>query len=185
MDEAKTQCHLLIFPAPAQGHVSSMLKLADLLCSTTAFRVTFLTPTYIHRRLSQHSTTTSLFSRRSFRLLEIPDGSQEDVRPGTFDVMNWLDSLRSTAQPFLTELLSPNHDKDEDEDEDATSFGPINCVICDGIMSFVLQVAEETGVPVFFMRTLSACAFWTYFSLPDLIKSHELPFHSKFSLSMQ
>lgn len=158
--------HVLIFPAPAQGHITSMLKLAELLCATAGFRITFLTPTYIHRRLSQHSDAMSRFSRRSFRLLQIPDGPQDDLRPGSFDVKDWLDSLRTTAQPFLTELLASSHD-------------PINCVICDGILSFVLQVAEEACVPVFYMRTLSACAFWVYFCLPDLIESQELPFNGK------
>lgn len=183
MDEPKPKRHILIFPAPAQGHITSMLNLADLLCSATAaFNVTFLAPTYIHRRLSQHSAVTSLFGCRSFRPLPIPNSSQDDIRPGTFNVKNWLDSLRSTSQPFLRDLLSSNHDRDEDDDDGAASFGAINCVICDGILSFVLQVAEETGVPVFFMRTLSACAFWAYFCLPDIIKSNELPFHSKFTL---
>ncbi|XP_057808728.1 7-deoxyloganetic acid glucosyltransferase-like [Salvia miltiorrhiza] len=160
-----SKCHVLIFPAPAQGHISSMLKLAELLCAVGSFRVTFLAPAYIHRRLSQHSDTTSRFSRRSFRFHPIPDGPQEDLRPGTFDVKEWLDSLQATAQPFLRELLaSTTHDP------------PINCVICDGILSFVLQTAEEAAVPVLYMRTLSASAFWAYFCLPDLINSHELPF---------
>lgn len=81
----------------------------------------------------------------------------------------WLDSVRAMAQPFLRELLG------EDEDD----AGPIDCVICDGILSFVLEVGEETGVPVFYMRTLSASAFWAYFCLPRLIESHQLPFNSK------
>lgn len=172
MDEVMSPCHVLVFPAPAQGHISSMLKLAELLCGGGGgFHVTFLTPTYIHRRLSQHSDVTSRFSRRSFRLLPIPDGLQNDVRPGSFDVKEWLDSLRETAQPFLRDLLASNHDKDDSS--------PIHCVISDGILGFVLEIAEEMSVPVFYMRTLSACAFWAYFSLPDLIKSHELPFDSK------
>ncbi|KAH6802330.1 hypothetical protein C2S51_033776 [Perilla frutescens var. frutescens] len=158
-------CHVLVFPAPAQGHINSMLKLAELLCAV-GFHVTFLTPTYIHRRLSQHSDFISRFSQRSFRLRPIPDRPQDDLRPGSFDVKEWLDSLRATAQPFLRDLLA--------EDDSA----PIDCVISDGILSFVLELAEETDVPVFYMRTLSACAFWAYFSLPDLIKSHQLPFDS-------
>ncbi|XP_047983374.1 7-deoxyloganetic acid glucosyltransferase-like [Salvia hispanica] len=152
--------HILIFPAPAQGHITSMLNLAELLCATASFRVTFLVPAYIHRRLSQHSNAASRLSR----LHPIPnDRPHEDIRPGSFDVKDWLDSFRSTALPSLRELLA--------DDED-----PIDCVISDGILSFVLEAAGEAGVPVFYMRTLSACAFWVYFCLPHLIQSQELPF---------
>ncbi|KAL1535568.1 7-deoxyloganetic acid glucosyltransferase [Salvia divinorum] len=158
--------HILIFPAPAQGHITSMLKLAELLCAAPGFRVTFLVPAYIHRRLSNHSNATSRLRKLPFRLHPIPDnGHQEDIRPGSFDVKDWLDSLRMTAQPSLKELLADEGD-------------PIDCVISDGILSFVLEAAEEAGVPVFYMRTLSACAFWVYFCLPHLIQTQELPFNS-------
>ncbi|KAG6393502.1 hypothetical protein SASPL_147745 [Salvia splendens] len=158
-----SKLHILIFPAPSQGHITSMLNLAELLCATTSFRVTFLVPAYIHRRLSQHSNATSRLNHLPLRLHPIPHGPHEDIRPGSFDVKDWLDSLSSTAQPSLRELLA--------DDED-----PIDCVISDGILSFVLETAEEAGVPVFYMRTLSACAFWVYFCLPHLIQSQELPF---------
>ncbi|KAI3458625.1 hypothetical protein Pfo_015288 [Paulownia fortunei] len=168
MDEPLRPPHVLIFPFPAQGHINSMLKLAELFCMTGGFHVTFLTTTYIHRRLLQHSDIRLRFGR-SFRLQAIPDGLPEDSPRSFSDWMDWLDSLRATAKPLLKELLVSN---------DGDAPGPITCVISDGVLSFVLDVGEETGIPVFYFRTISACAFWAYFCMPELIKAHELPFNS-------
>ncbi|KAJ9553659.1 hypothetical protein OSB04_017704 [Centaurea solstitialis] len=72
------------------------------------------------------------------------------------------DSLAKVSGPLLRDMLlgSP----------------PVACLIADGINGFTIDAAEGTGVPVFFFRTISACAFWAYFCIPELISSGELPF---------
>ncbi|XP_071732786.1 7-deoxyloganetic acid glucosyltransferase-like [Rutidosis leptorrhynchoides] len=52
---------------------------------------------------------------------------------------------------------------------------PVTCLIADGIMGFTIDAAVGTGVPVIFFQTISACAFWAYFSIPDIVNSDELP----------
>ncbi|KAF2318998.1 hypothetical protein GH714_012380 [Hevea brasiliensis] len=52
---------------------------------------------------------------------------------------------------------------------------PVNYIIGDGMMGFVYDVAVEVGIPAIQLHTTSACAFWTFFSIPDIIAAHELP----------
>ena len=58
---------------------------------------------------------------------------------------------------------------------------PLTCVIADGLMSFVIDVANEVGLPVIIFRAISACSFWAYFSLPQLIEAGEVPFRGSLS----
>ncbi|CBI31560.3 unnamed protein product, partial [Vitis vinifera] len=53
---------------------------------------------------------------------------------------------------------------------------PLTCIIADGLMSFSIDVANEVGLPVIIFRAISACSFWAYFSLPQLIEAGEVPF---------
>jgi hypothetical protein len=52
---------------------------------------------------------------------------------------------------------------------------PVNCIIGDGILGFVGDVAIEVGVPFIYFRTVSACSFWAYFSIFDIIEGGQLP----------
>nr|WRW51046.1 7-deoxyloganetic acid glucosyltransferase [Uncaria rhynchophylla] len=54
--------HVLIFPLPLQGHVNSMLKLAEL-CCISGLHVTVLLSDYNHGRLLRHANVKSRFSR--------------------------------------------------------------------------------------------------------------------------
>ncbi|CBI31572.3 unnamed protein product, partial [Vitis vinifera] len=56
------------------------------------------------------------------------------------------------------------------------SSDPVTCIIADGIMGFAIDVGNEVGVPTISFRTSSPCAFWAYFSLPQLIEAGEVPF---------
>ena len=57
----------------------------------------------------------------------------------------------------------------------------MTCIIADGIMGFAIDVGNEVGVPTISFRTSSPCAFWAYFSLPQLIEAGEVPFKGNFS----
>lgn len=53
---------------------------------------------------------------------------------------------------------------------------PVNCIIADGILGFTCDVANEVGIPIFYVRTVSSCCLWVFFCLPHLIESGEIPF---------
>ena len=52
--------HLLIFPFPAQGHINSMLMLAELL-AFSGLNVTFLNSEYNHERLVRYTDIEPVF----------------------------------------------------------------------------------------------------------------------------
>ncbi|KAK7828075.1 7-deoxyloganetic acid glucosyltransferase, partial [Quercus suber] len=51
----------------------------------------------------------------------------------------------------------------------------VTCIIADGILSFPIDVGDELGIPVIHFRTISACSFWAYFCIQDMIEAGELP----------
>ncbi|KAB2063912.1 hypothetical protein ES319_A10G250800v1, partial [Gossypium barbadense] len=69
---------VLIFPFPAQGHVNSMLKLAELL-ALASLTVTFLSSKYNHECLVCHIDILSHFTQYpGFKFETIPDGLPQD-----------------------------------------------------------------------------------------------------------
>ena len=51
----------------------------------------------------------------------------------------------------------------------------MTCIIADGILTFAIDVVDEVRVPIILFRTTSACSFWAYFSLDQLIEAGEFP----------
>ncbi|ERN11994.1 hypothetical protein AMTR_s00165p00028990 [Amborella trichopoda] len=162
MGESGAVPHVLIFPFPAQGHINSMLKLAELFVSLTNFHVTFLNSEHNHKRLGLRAD--SLLERVHFEA--ITDGLPE-CHPRSADrIMDLFDSLKARTKPIFREMLREKAKRGEP---------PVTCVIGDAILSFILEIGEEVGVPVIAFRTVSACSLWAYFSIPWLIDARVLP----------
>ncbi|KAH6762727.1 hypothetical protein C2S52_020160 [Perilla frutescens var. hirtella] len=154
--------HVLIFPLPLQGPVNSMLKLAELLC-LGGLHITFLVTDHIHGRLQRHSNIHTRFqSYPGFRIRTISDGLPES-HPRGDKFLELFESLRTKTRPLFKELLQSCDDR-------------ISCVIADGVLGFTCDVANDVGIPIFYVRTISAACLWVFFSLPTLIHSRELPF---------
>ncbi|CAI0377951.1 unnamed protein product [Linum tenue] len=158
-----TTPHVLIFPFPAQGHITSMLNLAELLCLSN-LRVTFLNSDYNHRRLLQFTSVQSRFAvyPELFYMLGIADGLPIDHPRSGEQILDLFESMRSVTKPLFKDLL-------------LSIRPPLDCVISDGGLDFPLDVAGEVGIPVVHFRTIGASCFWTYFCIPDLIEAGELP----------
>uniref|UniRef100_A0A251T1U6 Putative UDP-glucuronosyl/UDP-glucosyltransferase n=1 Tax=Helianthus annuus TaxID=4232 RepID=A0A251T1U6_HELAN len=153
--------HVLIFPFPAQGHVNAMLKLTELLLPA-GLNITFLISAKDHRSLSGYANIhTRLNSFPGFQF-HVIQGLYEGPLDSAEKLTIMFDCMSEKTTLLLRKLIL---------DSPVTT-----CVIADGIMDFVLDAVEGTGVPVFSFRTISGCAFWAYFSIPDLINSGELPF---------
>ncbi|KAG4127820.1 hypothetical protein ERO13_D10G239500v2 [Gossypium hirsutum] len=143
--------HVLIFPLPIQGHINSMIKLAELL-AIAGFKLTFLNSHHNHERLVKFNNIAAHFERYpGFEFKTITDGLPLDhPRSGSW----FLDILR--------EVL-------------VNSSPPVDCIIADGLLGFALDVAKEVGIPIIFFCTSSPCSFWVYYSIPDIIQVGELP----------
>ncbi|KAH0761449.1 hypothetical protein KY290_017522 [Solanum tuberosum] len=150
--------HVIIFPLPAQGHVNSMLKLAQLL-SLSNFDITFLVTLDTHDRLLNHTDVISRFGS-GFLLQALPHGISMDVMNTCDGISMLYDSLNKIAKPFLREFIT---------------YSPVTCLIADGLLSLAGDVAKEINLPIIYFRTASASSFWSYFCMPDLIQVGELP----------
>lgn len=161
-DQKCSPSHILMFPLPLQGPVNSMLKLAELLCLAD-LHVTFLVTDHIYARLHRHSNIQNRFSSYpGFRIRSVSDGLPQD-HPRA-DILELFDSLRKTSKPLFREMLSSDG---------------ISCVIADGMLGFTCDVANDVGVPIFYVRTISAACLWVFFCLPKLIQDGDLPFQGQ------
>ncbi|XVE52581.1 hypothetical protein DITRI_Ditri02bG0133100 [Diplodiscus trichospermus] len=122
--------HVLIFPLPAQGHINSMLKLAELFALAG--------------------------------LKTIPDGLPQDHPRVGYSIIEIFESLLLITKPILREML-------------ANTKPPVDCIIGDGALGFILDVADELGIPIIQFLTVSAATIWAYFAIPDMIEALELP----------
>ncbi|KAK2999818.1 hypothetical protein RJ639_023552 [Escallonia herrerae] len=167
--KAELPPHVLIFPFPAQGHVNAMLKLAELLC-LGGLHVTFLITPGIHRRLLLHANVQSRFETYTgFRFESLPEELPGGNPHSADRLMQLYYALNIAAKPFLRRFLVSSRLGDDSRRR------PVTCIIADGILSLALEIAQDVGTPIIFFRTISACAFWSYFCIPELIKAGELP----------
>ncbi|KAF8008940.1 hypothetical protein BT93_J0055 [Corymbia citriodora subsp. variegata] len=154
--------HVVIFPAAAQGHVNSMLKLAELLAHS-GLRITFINSEYIHHRLLQHANIQARFAAYpDFRFKIISDGLPLDHPRSSDHFTTTFNYVKSITKQLLEELVSaPDR--------------PVTCIIADGILTFTIDFAGDLGVPVVAFRTISASCFWAYFCFPRMVESGDLP----------
>ncbi|XP_027162199.1 7-deoxyloganetic acid glucosyltransferase-like [Coffea eugenioides] len=162
--------HVLIFPLPLPGPVNSMLKLAELLC-LAGLHITFVVTEHIHGRLLRYANIQSRFEcYPGFQLKTIPDGLPEDDprSRGKFAVL--FDSLKSKGKLIFKDMLTSgclSHQKRR----------PVSFIIADGCLGFTCDAANEVGIPIVYVRTVSPCCLWVFFCLPRLIEAGEIPFN--------
>ncbi|GMY08125.1 7-deoxyloganetic acid glucosyltransferase-like [Fagus crenata] len=161
--------HVLIFPLPAQGHVNSMLKLAELL-SLAGLHVTFLNTDFIQDRLVRYTDIQTRFSYYpGFQFKTISDGLPADHPRSGDRLFDVFDSLNSKTKFLLKEMLASNKLSSK------TGLS-LTCIIVDGIIGgFTSDIANELRIPVIYFRTSSARSVWALFSVPNIIEASELP----------
>ncbi|CAA0809458.1 UDP-glycosyltransferase 85A3 [Striga hermonthica] len=166
--------HVLIFPLPMQGHINSMLKLAEILCLSD-LHITILLSDYTHARLRQHADIESRFSRYSgFRVASIPDGLPEDHPRSGERTMEIVLSLLNVGGAEFRKLMETT-----DALSDGGSRRRVSCLIMDGVFSFAVPVVQEMGIPFIYFRTVGACSFWANFSFNQVIEAGEVPLRGK------
>ncbi|KAI4314431.1 hypothetical protein L6164_027341 [Bauhinia variegata] len=163
--------HVLIFPSPLQGHVNAMLKLAELL-ALSDLHVTFLNTEHIHHRLMTFSDIQTRIPATypKFLFKTIPDGLPPEHPRSGDKFIEFYRSLNLHGKTQLREILV----SDEVSSENCRK-PRVSCIIGDGMLgSLTADIGDELGIPVIHFRTISACGFWAYFSLPKLFESGQL-----------
>ncbi|XP_047956778.1 7-deoxyloganetic acid glucosyltransferase-like [Salvia hispanica] len=166
--------HILIIPIPLQGHVNSMLNLAEILCLSD-LHVTILLSDYIHDRLLRHASLDSRFSSyTSFRVATISDGLPDDHPRSGSQMVDVLHSVREVGGPQFRRLMVST-----DGMSDGGARPRVSCLIMDGMPNFPIPVAAEMGIPFIYFPTISACGLWPYFCFQEVIDAGELPLRDK------
>ncbi|XP_065869667.1 7-deoxyloganetic acid glucosyltransferase-like [Euphorbia lathyris] len=155
--------HVLIFPAPGQGHVNSMLKLAEVLYLSGLHHITFLNFEFMYKNLTDvESRFTSKYP--GFQFKTIPDSFSID--DGPTDPAEWLrealDASKKTGKPNFKKFLIEFNP-------------PVTYIIGDMAMSFIHDVAIEVGIPSIQFHTISACCMWVLHCVPDIVAANQLP----------
>uniref|UniRef100_A0A0D3GR30 UDP-glycosyltransferases domain-containing protein n=1 Tax=Oryza barthii TaxID=65489 RepID=A0A0D3GR30_9ORYZ len=173
MAAAAAAAHVLVFPAPGQGHINCMMHFATGLVGA-GLHVTFLHTDHSLRRLGGAAAAGGADSPQ-LRFMSIPDGLPNDHPRAVGDIVELLESLRTNGSVPYRSLLA-SLVRAGDDGASSGGFPPVTCVVADGSMPFAADVAEEIGVPSLVFRTASACSVLAYLSVDRLFELGEVPF---------
>ncbi|KAI5011597.1 hypothetical protein ZWY2020_013734 [Hordeum vulgare] len=160
--------HVLVFPWPLQGHINSMLPFAAGLLGA-GVHVTFL---YTEHNLRRVDRATAAASPR-LRLVSVPDGLPDDHPRSVGHLSEVGRSLRPSASAAYRALLAPALSAGRHAD---CGLPPVSCVVADSLLPFVIDIAEELGVPALAFRTEIASSILAYLSVPRLVELGEVPY---------
>ncbi|XP_071701716.1 7-deoxyloganetin glucosyltransferase-like [Rutidosis leptorrhynchoides] len=156
----------LCIPAPLQGHINPMLKLAKILHSK-GFDITFVNTEFNHQRLLRSQGVDALNGLPSFRFETIPDGLPPPKnKDATQDIPSLAKSTDETCLgPFKDVLAKVNNE----------SCNPVSCIVSDMLMGFTLSAAEEFGIPEILLWTSSASSLICYSHYRSLLEKGLMP----------
>ncbi|KAL9244898.1 hypothetical protein vseg_018614 [Gypsophila vaccaria] len=162
--------HIVCIPAPAQGHINPMFKLAKLLHSNN-FYITFVHSEFNYARLS-NSLDSNSPTLEDFRYETIPDGLPPENKRGVHDLPELCRSLSSPG-PLNDAVKSILENL---RDSSCTGLvPPISCVITDAHMPCTYEIGEELGIRVLVLFTTSASAALGFLYYEDLAKRGIFP----------
>ncbi|KAK7824703.1 7-deoxyloganetin glucosyltransferase [Quercus suber] len=165
---AATKPHVVCVPAPLQGHITPMLKLAKLLYHK-GFHVTFVNTEYNHNRLLRSRGTNSLNGLSGFHFETIPDGLPPSDADVSQDIPSLVKSTIKTCLLPLCNLISKLNDTS------SSNVPLVTSIVSDGCMSFTLDAADKFGIPCVLFWTPSACGFLSYMHYRHLVERGLVP----------
>ncbi|OWM63607.1 7-deoxyloganetin glucosyltransferase-like [Punica granatum] len=176
MDKCSMKPHVLCIPHPAQGHINPMLKLAKLL-HFKGFYVTFVHTEFNYNRLAKSDGRCFLPGSTDFRYEVISDGLPPTNPRGILDLPSLsltlpVEGLRSFRELVKRLIIS--------SDDGAP---PLSCIVSDGVMSFTIEVARESGIPEMILFTPSGCGMLGYLQFERLMENHVIPLKDESCLS--
>ncbi|CAN6574659.1 unnamed protein product [Malus baccata var. baccata] len=151
--------HILVIPAPAQGHVIPMMELSQCLVNH-GFKVTFVNTDFNHNRVTNSSGDDQSHIRRDcINLVSIPDG----LEPGQDrnDLGKLSKAARRVMPGKLEELIEKINNRGEGD--------KITCVIADQTVGWALEIAVKMKTKVVAFWPASAAVLALKFSIPKLI----------------
>ncbi|KAK4263075.1 hypothetical protein QN277_028549 [Acacia crassicarpa] len=156
--------HVVILPVAGQGHVNTMLPLAELL-ALSGIHVTFINSHYIHNRLLRFAGNVIEARHPNLVFETFRDGVLREPTLFAGRMKEVFAEMESQGMNKLRELCSQHSGKPK-----------VTCFIVDAFLGHpASNLGDELGIPVIHFRTASACSFWAYFNVPTLLQYNELP----------
>lgn len=165
---ANRKPHAVLIPAPFQGHINPLLKLAKLL-HLRGFHITFVNTEYNHKRLLKSRGANALDGFTDFSFETIPDGLTPLEGDGdvTQDVPSLCQSIRKKfLKPYCELITRLNH---------SANVPPVTCFVSDSLMSFTIQAAEEFALPNVILFPASACLLLSILHLRSFVEKGFTP----------
>ncbi|GAY61346.1 hypothetical protein CUMW_209260, partial [Citrus unshiu] len=148
--------HVLVIPAPAQGHVIPLLEFSQCLANH-GVRVTFVNSEYNHQRVLKSLEGKNNLEEK-IRLVSIPDGMEpwEDRN----ELGNKLKKILQVMPGKLEELIEEINEKEDEK---------IDCFIADAYMGWTMRIAEKMKLRRGVVWPSSAASVALCFRIPKLI----------------
>ncbi|PKA50344.1 UDP-glycosyltransferase 83A1 [Apostasia shenzhenica] len=158
-----SQPHALVFPFPAQSHVTSLLQLSYCLLDR-GFAVTFLNTHFNHDRLLAAAGDPTVGELGGIRFATIPDG----LGPGEDrnDLGRLVEGFMEVMPACLEELIAGNS---ADGNSAAGEVPRFTCFIADECMAWAIDITRTAGLPSAAYFPAAAGALVGTLSIPKLI----------------
>ncbi|MQL72706.1 hypothetical protein Taro_005028, partial [Colocasia esculenta] len=172
---AAEKAHAVLVPFVTQGHITPMLQLGKLLHSK-GLHITYVLTERNRDRLVRSCGPDAVKGLPDFRFEAIPDALPPSYDDADEDVVvhALCKEKMSTCLPPFRKLVANIQD---------SGAPPVTCIIVDGGMSVLVDVAEELAVPGVFFWTTSACGFMGYLHYKELLCRGLLPVKDESDLS--
>ncbi|KAK1406850.1 hypothetical protein QVD17_38458 [Tagetes erecta] len=157
--------HAVCIPAPLQGHINPMLKLAKILHSK-GFFITFVNTEFNHQRLLRSHGLDSLDGLPSFRFETIPEGLPPPKNPNASqDIPTLAKAVEENCLGPFKRLVTKVND----------SYAPVTCIVADLLMGFTIDAATELGIPEILLWTSGSGSLICYNQYPKLLENKLMP----------
>ncbi|XP_019172036.1 PREDICTED: 7-deoxyloganetin glucosyltransferase-like isoform X2 [Ipomoea nil] len=160
--------HAVCIPAPGQGHISAMLKLAKLL-HHKGFHITYVLTQLNYTHIMQARDFRPLNQAPTFCFETIPDGiPSRETRNSAIDLVEIIFSIsKNCSAPFRALIHKLNV---------ASDVPPVSCIVSDAFMSSTtIGAAQELGIP--------AVVFWPFSGVGSMLHLHSLILRDKVSIN--
>ncbi|XP_042496877.1 UDP-glycosyltransferase 74F2-like [Macadamia integrifolia] len=138
MEKEKRACrgHVLVLPYPTQGHINPTLQFSKRLVSK-GLKATLAVTIFISKSMKSESSSVSIET--------ISDGFDDGGFAKADSIETYLSCLQERGSQTLTELIKKQSD----------SGYPVNCLVYDSFLPWVLDVAKDFGLisAVFFTQS--------------------------------
>lgn len=152
MEQEPRPAHCLVFPYPMQGHINPMHQFSKTLVSKR-IKVTLVTTKFMFNSFQQLSGSMPVDT--------ISDGYDEAGKASAESLEVYLAKFKQVGSETLTKLIEKLN----------TTGSPVDCIVYDSLMSWVLDVVKSTGLvgAIFFTQSCAVDSIY-YHVKQGLIK---------------